>query len=129
MPGFTEQAQAGTAGLLFDRAGFKTSFQLYDTIPNQSEGSDAYVPSGAPVLAAMVKDSEPRRRAGAGDSGSRPVRAKSRVYHVEVPAFAASGGLTDDWRPTIDGIEERLESAILCDDDTFYVARVSTGAA
>ncbi len=122
-----ERAQNSTAGLLLRRAGAKTKFQLYALTPNLDAGSEALVVSGAPVLAAMVKDMETRKRGGDLSTGSRPVRTKVEVYHVEIPAFAAFGGLTEDWKPTVDGKERAIEELIMADDDTFYVVRLTTG--
>lgn len=125
MLNFNEQAQQGTAGLLLARAGAKTSFQLFDLVQDKTAGSEELVASGSPVLAAMVKDMETRRQAGAGEQGSRPVKTKVEVFHVEIPAFGAAG-LTKEWRPTVDAKERKIEDLIMGDDDTFYVIRLTT---
>ncbi len=105
----------------------KTSFQLYVSTKDLTAGSETWSTSGSPVLAAMARDMETQDRAGHGDEGDRKVRKRVEVFHVEVPAFAAFGGLTDDWRFTRGGDEHVIKSAVLCDDETYYVIKRSTG--
>lgn len=122
--------QAAAASVLLRFSGpppARTLFQLYVATPDLEACSESWSSSGSPVLAAMARDMETQDRAGKGDDGDRKVRKRVEVWHVEVPAFAAFGGLTDDYRVTLSGVERVIASAILCDDETYYVVKLSTG--
>jgi hypothetical protein len=123
-----QHAAANVLLQLSDTAPAKTSFQLYVSTKDVEAGSETWSASGSPILAAMARDMETQDRAGhRDDDGDRKVRKREEVFHVEVPAFAAVGGLTDDYRFTRNGVEHAISSAVLCDDETYYVVKRSTG--
>lgn len=122
--------QNSTANVLLRLSGTtpaRTSFQLYLATKDLEKGSETWSISGGPVLAAMARDMETRDRAGQDDDGDRKVRKRVEVWHVEIPAFEAVGGLTDDYRPTIGGVERSIASLILSEDETYHVVTLSTG--
>lgn len=122
--------QAAAASILLrlsDTTPARTSFQLYVSTKDLEKGSESWSSSGSPVLAAMARDMETRSLAGVGDDGDRKVRKNVEVWHVEIPAFEAVGGLTDDYRPTVDGVERSIESLTVAEDETYHVVTLSTG--
>jgi len=126
MAGFITEAQSDTASLLLEREGALTSFQLYTLDQDLVAGSEDPVASGDPVEAAMTQTTETRRQASPGREGSRPVRARMTVYHVEFPAFEPDG-LTKEWKPTVDGVERDIEDVVMGPDNAYYVIRLTTG--
>ncbi len=108
------------------RLGDQFSFQRFAKTPDWEQGTQTSTPTGAPILAAMARDTETVTRAGAGDDGDRKVRQRREVFHVEIPAFASVGGLSDEYRVTVAGTERRLNSAVMGDDETYWVVQLGT---
>lgn len=111
----------------FARYGGVRPFQRQVATKDWDAGSESWAPSGAPVNAACHWDEITVRKAGA-QGGPATVTLRERVLLVEIPAFAAAGGLTSDWSfVDFDDAEQRLASAVLSEDGTYYIARLGSG--
>jgi hypothetical protein len=118
-----------SARRLLIRYGGVRPFQLYVATKDLDAGSESWSASGDPVEAACALDEEVIRKAtDSFDGGGAKVTLRETVLHVEVPAFAALGGLTSDWRWTdFEGVERLLQNIVLSEDGTYYVARMGSG--
>ena len=126
MPSAALQRLRRSARRLLIRFGGEETFQRYEATPDWDAGSESASAVGSPVKAAIARDEERTRKAGSGDDGDRKVAVSEEVWHVEVLAFDP-GGLDASWRVTLDGVERRIASAVLCEDETYYVVRLGTG--
>jgi hypothetical protein len=116
-----------SAGRLLEHFGAERSFQRYAATKDWNAGSETWSASGAPIVARSDYVTIRSMRAGS-DNGDAKVLVAEQVLHVEIPPFAAIGGLTDEYRFTdSSGVERRIESAVVDDDQSVYVVRWTRG--